>query len=65
MSSSYTSLEGFEKFLNTNKDVSINYDFKGSIQAFRLIKDTADSNDVDDLADLFMSAGFDLFFDKI
>lgn len=58
-------LEGFEKFLNTNKDISINYDLKAASAGLDWIKDmVADSNDVDDLADLFMSAGFDLFFDK-
>lgn len=58
-------LEGFEKYLADNQDIKLNYELKAAYSGLGWIKDEViDKNDVDKLADMFISAGFDLFFDK-
>ena len=58
-------LEGFENFLEKNKDVNIDYELKAASAGLDWIKESVRKDEnVDDLADMFMSAGFDLFFDK-
>ncbi|MGO1470257.1 MAG: ABC transporter substrate-binding protein [Tissierella sp.] len=58
-------LEGFEDFLE-NQDLAydIEYDLKVASGGVDWIKDKIKGVDEDSLPDLFMSAGFDLFFDK-
>lgn len=58
-------LEGFESFLEKeNLDFDIEYDLKVASGGVDWIKDKIKGADEADLPDLFMSAGFDLFFDK-
>lgn len=58
-------LEGFEKYLSENPDINIKYELKAAYAGLGWIKDEViDKNNVDKLADMFISAGFDLFFDK-
>ncbi|WP_022819828.1 ABC transporter substrate-binding protein [Fusobacterium russii] len=58
-------LEGFEKYLSDNKDIKLKYELKAAYSGLGWIKDEViDKNDIDKLADMFISAGFDLFFDK-
>ena len=58
-------LEGFEKYLSDNKDIKVKYELKSAYVGLGWIKEEViEKNDVDKLADMFISAGFDLFFDK-
>lgn len=59
-------LEGFEKWLGENKfDFTVDYDLKVASGGVDWIKEKIEKIDSEDeLSDLFMSAGFDLFFDK-
>lgn len=59
-------LEGFESFLENNDlGFDIEYELKVASEGVDWIKDSIkEIKDADDLPDLFMSAGFDLFFDK-
>ena len=58
-------LEGFEKYLSDNKDIKGKYELKSAYVGLGWIKEEViEKNDVDKLADMFISAGFDLFFDK-
>ncbi|OLS01514.1 ABC transporter substrate-binding protein [Tissierella creatinophila] len=58
-------LEGFESFLE-DKDLgsNIKYDLKVASGGVDWIKDKIKGAKKEDLPDLFLSAGFDLFFDK-
>jgi len=58
--------EGFEKWLEEqNFDFTVESDLRVASGGVDWIKDKIkDIDDEDELADLFMSAGFDLFFDK-
>lgn len=57
--------EGFEKYLSDNQDIKLKYELKAAYSGLVGIKDEViDKNDIDKLADMFISAGFDLFFDK-
>jgi ABC-type Fe3+ transport system substrate-binding protein len=59
-------LEGFEKWLGENTfDFTVDYDLKVASGGVDWIKEKiVNLNSEDELSDLFMSAGFDLFFDK-
>lgn len=59
-------LEGFEKWLDENPfDYSVDYDLKVASGGVDWIKEDIEKiEDESELSDLFMSAGFDLFFDK-
>lgn len=59
-------MEGFEDFLEKNKsDIKVEYNLKVASGGVNWIKDKlVENNSLDDMADLFISAGFDLFFDK-
>lgn len=58
-------LEGFEKYLSDNQDIKLKYELKAAYSGLGWIKDEViNKNDIDKLADMFISAGFDLFFDK-
>ena len=59
-------LEGFEKWLGENSfDFTVDYDLKVASGGVDWIKDKMIKIDKEEeLSDLFMSAGFDLFFDK-
>ena len=58
-------LEGFEKYLADHQDIKVKYELKAAYSGLGWIKDEViDKNDIDKLADMFISAGFDLFFDK-
>lgn len=58
-------LEGFESFLEEeNLEEGIEYELKVASGGVGWIEDEIRSKDAKGLPDLFMSAGFDLFFDK-
>ncbi|AVQ16316.1 ABC transporter substrate-binding protein [Fusobacterium gonidiaformans] len=58
-------LEGFQNFLQNHPDVEVNYELKAASSGLDwLKKDVIEANHVDQLADMFLSAGFDLFFDN-
>lgn len=58
-------LENFEKYLSENIDININYELRAASSGLSWIKDeVVEKNDIDKLSDMFISAGFDLFFDK-
>ncbi len=59
-------LEGFDKWLNNNEfDFSITYDLRSASGGIDWMKEKiAATDNEEELSDLFMSAGFDLFFDK-
>jgi ABC-type Fe3+ transport system substrate-binding protein len=61
-------LEGFEAWLEGQEDTyknDINYELKAASMGVDWIKETLENSPhEDELADVFLSAGFDLFFDK-
>ena len=60
-------LEGFNAWMDENKDsfdFKVDYELKSANLGVDWIKDRIESDNEDSLSDLFMSAGFDLFFDK-
>ncbi|OZV11789.1 iron ABC transporter substrate-binding protein [Tissierella sp. P1] len=60
-------LEGFNAWMDENKDkfdFKIDYELKSANLGVDWIKERIESDNEDSLSDLFMSAGFDLFFDK-
>lgn len=60
-------LEGFNKWLEENKDsfdFTVDYELKSANMGVDWIKSKIESDNEDSLSDLFISAGFDLFFDK-
>ena len=60
-------LEGFNSWMDENKDsfdFKVDYELKSANLGVDWIKDRIESDNEDSLSDLFMSAGFDLFFDK-
>lgn len=57
-------LEGMKKFLENNKDIELNYDLKAASYGLDWLKDDViKANHPEKLADIFISAGFDLFFE--
>ncbi|MGL4687657.1 MAG: ABC transporter substrate-binding protein [Fusobacteriaceae bacterium] len=58
-------LEEFKKFLNKNPQLQINYELKAASSGLDWLKnDVIKANHPDKLSDMFISAGFDLFFDQ-
>lgn len=60
-------LEGFNEWLAENQkdfDFKVDYELKSANLGVDWIKDRLEANDEKELSDLFISAGFDLFFDK-
>lgn len=60
-------LEGFNEWLAENEkdfDFKVDYELKSANLGVDWIKDRLEANDEGELSDLFISAGFDLFFDK-
>ena len=60
-------LEGFQSWLKENKDsfdYTIGYELQSANLGLDWIKDQVKTGDVDQIPDVLMSAGFDLFFDK-
>lgn len=60
-------LEGFNEWLAENEknfDFKVDYELKSANLGVDWIKDRLEANDEEELSDLFISAGFDLFFDK-
>ncbi len=60
-------LEGFEMWLKDNKnkfDYSVGYELKSANMGLDWIKEQVKTGDIDQIPDVLMSAGFDLFFDK-
>lgn len=58
-------LENFQKFLSENPDIQANYQLKAASSGLGWIKEEViQANNIDKLADMFISAGFDLFFEK-
>lgn len=60
-------LEAFELWLKENRDglnYSIGYDLKSANMGLDWIKEQVLTKDVNQVPDMLMSAGFDLFFDK-
>lgn len=57
-------LEGMKNFLESNKDINLNYDLKAASYGLDWLKDDViKANHPEKLADIFISAGFDLFFE--
>ncbi|QVK17635.1 ABC transporter substrate-binding protein [Mycoplasmatota bacterium] len=57
--------EAFEDWLtDKNYDFHIDYELKAASMGIDWLEDTLKSQSKDDLPDIFISAGFDLFFDK-
>lgn len=57
-------LEGFKNFLDNNSDIKVNYELKAASYGFDWLKDDViKANHPEKLADIFISAGFDLFFE--
>lgn len=58
-------LESFQKYLKSHPKMEVNYELKAASAGLDwLKKDVIEANHIDQLADMFLSAGFDLFFDK-
>jgi len=58
-------LEGFLETSSINKIGNINYELKAASMGLDWLKnDIKDSDELDKLADIFISAGFDLFFEE-
>ncbi len=58
-------LEEFKKFLDKNPKLQVNYELKAASSGLDWLKnDVIKANHPDKLADMFISAGFDLFFDQ-
>lgn len=60
-------LESFNKWVDENKDsfgFTVNYELKSANLGLDWIIDKVKTDNPDDLSDLFMSAGFELFFDE-
>ncbi|WP_101772464.1 ABC transporter substrate-binding protein [Peptostreptococcus faecalis] len=60
-------LENFESWLENNKnnfDTTISYNLKSANRGLDWIKEQVKTGNVDDVPDVVISAGFDLFFDK-
>lgn len=59
--------ESFEEWISTNKDnfdYDIEYEFKAASFGIDWLKDIIESDSSNLLPDVFISAGFDMFFDK-
>ncbi len=60
-------MENFSEWLKTHEETlgtGIDYEFKAANVGVQWIRDEIEHSSVEELADLFMSAGFDLFFDE-
>ena len=58
-------LEGFTKFLEENPDIKVKYELKAASAGLDWLKDDViKANHPEKLADIFISAGFDLFFEE-
>lgn len=57
-------IESFEKFVKS-QDYEINYNLNAASMGMDVVEDEiVNANNEDDLSDVYMSAGFNLFFDK-
>lgn len=57
-------LEEFKNFLDNNSDIKVNYELKAASYGLDWLKDDViKANHPEKLADIFISAGFDLFFE--
>lgn len=57
--------EAFENFISQNKfDFNLDYELKAASMGIDWIKKDMDNKSIDEIPDLFISAGFELFFDK-
>ena len=57
-------LENFNNFLNENRDLKVKYELKAASAGLNWLKeDVIGANHPEKLADIFISAGFDLFFE--
>jgi len=57
-------IDGFEEFVNNNK-LNVSYDLNAASMGIDSIEsEVLKSKSADDLSDIYMSAGFDLFFDN-
>ncbi|MBR8700547.1 hypothetical protein IX317_000971 [Fusobacterium sp. DD29] len=57
-------LEEFNRFLDNNRDLNVKYELKAASAGLGWLKDDViKANHPEKLADIFISAGFDLFFD--
>ena len=58
-------LEALENFLKENNNIKVNYDLKAAAYGLDWLKeDVIKANKPEKLADIFISAGFDLFFEN-
>lgn len=58
-------LSAFERFLKENDEVNVEYELKAASAGLSWIKEhVVEDGKIEDLADIFISAGFDFFFEK-
>lgn len=58
-------LEGLNKFLDNNPDIKVNHELKAASHGLDWLKeDVIKANHPEKLSDMFISAGFDLFFEE-
>lgn len=58
-------INSFERFLRENEDIKLSYELKAASAGVSWIKENViNADNIDNLADIFISAGFDLFFEK-
>lgn len=58
-------LEGFNSFLENHPEIKVNYELKAASSGLDWLKeDVIKANRPEALSDMFISAGFDLFFEK-
>ncbi|MBF7097032.1 ABC transporter substrate-binding protein [Alkalibacter mobilis] len=58
-------MEAFEEWMEkTNMDVAVDYELKAASMGVDWLEDVLKTGKVDEIPDVFISAGFDIFFDK-
>jgi ABC-type Fe3+ transport system substrate-binding protein len=57
-------MESFKEWMEANKDISLDYELKAANTGVEWIRDSIKNATEENITDLFMSAGFDLFFDE-
>ena len=57
-------MESFKEWIDKNKDISLDYELKAANTGVEWIRDSIKNATEENITDLFMSAGFDLFFDE-
>ncbi len=57
-------MDSFKEWMDSKEDISLNYELKAANTGVDWIRDSIKNASEENLTDLFMSAGFDLFFDE-